>query len=205
MNGRCKRRSWRDTNSSCNGERETGLVISSISFSVRLDAVSLSPLQEEFVSLHERLSHLPFTVMFHLVKLVFLPNTFQKLNNKAPPGVSCLFGTAHRNPWRFKKKNDGHTYTLRVDDISGPVDTVGVDQLISAQPGLVSQDKGILTSTRIWSATVFIDYVTGYFCVALIIDQSGESTLQAKHYYNHLAATRNEKFNHYHSDNGRFA
>ena len=63
--------------------------------------VSLSPLREEFVSLHERLWHLPFTVMFRLVKLGFLPKKFQKINNKAPC-VSCLFGTDHRNPWRFK-------------------------------------------------------------------------------------------------------
>ena len=40
VNRRCQRRSWKNTNSSCNGERETGLVISSISFSVRLDAAS---------------------------------------------------------------------------------------------------------------------------------------------------------------------
>ena len=96
--------------------------------------VSLSPLQEEFVSLHERLCHLPFTVMFRLVNLGFLPKKSQKLNNKAPPCVSCLFGTAHRKPWRFKKTKYGHTYTLRGDDISGPGNTVGVNQLISAHP-----------------------------------------------------------------------
>ena len=35
-------------------------------------------------------------------------------------------------------------------------------------------------------------------------DQSGESTLQSKHDYKHLAATRNVKVKHYHADNGRF-
>ena len=60
--------------------------------------VSLSPLQEEFVSLHERLWHLPFTFMFRLVKLGFLPKRFQNFNNKAPPCVSCIFGTAHKIP-----------------------------------------------------------------------------------------------------------
>ena len=38
VNGRCQRHSWRDKNSSWNGERETGLVISPIYFSVRLYA-----------------------------------------------------------------------------------------------------------------------------------------------------------------------
>ena len=134
-----------------------------------------------------------------------MPKKFKNLNNKAPPCVSCLFGTAHRKPWRFRKKKYGHTSTLRGDDISGPGNTVGVDQLISAQPVLVPQEKGILTRARIWAATVFIDYVTGYAHVALMTDQSGESTLQAKHDYEHLAATRNVKVKHYHADSGRFA
>ena len=38
--------------------------------------VSLSPLQEEFVSLYKRLWRLPFTVTFRLVKLGFLPRKF---------------------------------------------------------------------------------------------------------------------------------
>ena len=139
--------------------------------------VSLSPLQEEFVSLNERLWHLPFTVMFSLVKLGFLSKKLQKLNNKAPPCVYCIFGKACRKPWRFKKTKDVHTSTLRGDDISGPGDTVGVDQLISAQPGLVIQEKGILTRARIWAAPVFIEYVPGYVHAALMTDQSGEYTL----------------------------
>ena len=142
--------------------------------------------------------------MFRLVKLGVLPKKFHQLNNKAPTCVSCLFGTAHRKPWRFKKTKYGHTSTLRGDDISGPGDTVGVDQLISAQPGLVPQEKGILACARIWAATVFIDYVTGYVHVALMTDQYGEYTLQAKHDYKHLSATQNVKVKHYHADNGRF-
>ena len=65
--------------------------------------VKLSPLWEEFLALHERLWHLPFSVMFHLVKAGFLPKKFKKPNNKAPLCVSCILGQAHRKPWRFKK------------------------------------------------------------------------------------------------------
>ena len=36
-------------------------------------------------------------------------------------------------------------------------------------------------------------------------DQSGEYTLQAKHDYKHLSATRNVKVKHYHADNGHLA
>ena len=69
--------------------------------------VSLSPLQEEFLALHECLWYLPFSVMFRLGKIGFLPKKFAKLNNKAPPCVSCLFDQAHRKPWRFKTTKDG--------------------------------------------------------------------------------------------------
>ena len=38
--------------------------------------VKLSPLQEEFLALHERLWHLPFSTMFRMVKLGLLPRKF---------------------------------------------------------------------------------------------------------------------------------
>ena len=167
--------------------------------------VNLSPLQEEWVALHERLWHLPFSTMFRLVKMGFLPQKFLKLKGNCPPCVSCLFGQAHRKPWRFKRTNGGQPSTLRGDDISHPGDTVGVDQLISAQPGLVPQQRGIMTRARVWAATVFVDYVTGYTHVSLMNDQSGDATLAAKHEFEHLAATRGVKVKHYNADNGRFA
>ena len=60
--------------------------------------VTLSSIQEELLALHERFWHLPFTVMFRLVKMGFLPTKFWKLTNKAPPCVSCLLDQAHRKP-----------------------------------------------------------------------------------------------------------
>ena len=94
--------------------------------------VNLSPLQEEFLALHERLCHLPFSVMFRLVKAGILPKKFKKLNNKAPPCVSCMLGQAHKKPWRFKKTKHGAASTLKAETIDQPGDTIGVDQLISA-------------------------------------------------------------------------
>ena len=63
---------------------------------------TLSPLQQEFLSLHHRLLHLPFTVMLRLSKYGILPRRFLKLRNNLPPCTSCLFGKAHRRPWRHK-------------------------------------------------------------------------------------------------------
>ena len=62
----------------------------------------LSPLQQEFFSVNYKLNHLPFTIMLQIAKMSILPCRFFKLRNDFPPCVSCLFGKAHRRPWRQK-------------------------------------------------------------------------------------------------------
>ena len=95
--------------------------------------------------------------MFCLAKAGFLPKKFKKLNNKAPLCVFCMLGQAHRKPWRSKKTKYGAPSTYKPELIDQPGDTIGVDQLISAQPGLVPQAKGSHTRARIGAATVFVD------------------------------------------------
>jgi len=82
---------------------------------------------------------------------------------------------------------------------------IAVDQLISAQPGLVPQERGSMTRARIWAATIFVDFATRYVYVALMRDQSGEATLEAKAAFEHHCATRDVRPKHYRGDNGRFA
>ena len=62
----------------------------------------LSPLQQEFLSLHNRLFHLPFAMMLRLCKFGILPKRFLKLRNNLPPCASCMFGQAHRRPWKHE-------------------------------------------------------------------------------------------------------
>ena len=118
-------------------KRQAATELDANDFDKLSNPVQLSPMQEEFLALHERLWHLPFSVMFRMVKLGFLPKKFKKLGNKAPPCVSCLFGQAHKRPWRYKRTKNGKASTLRGEKPTEPGQTVGVDQLISAQPGLV--------------------------------------------------------------------
>ena len=77
--------------------------------------------------------------------------------------------------------------------------------MISAQPGLIPQEKGNLTRARIWACTVFVDYYTGYVFVAMMRDLTAESTLAAKKEFEHRCAVRGVKVEHYYADNGRFA
>jgi hypothetical protein len=165
----------------------------------------LSPLQQDFLNVHHRLFHLPFAIMFKLAKIGILPKNYLSLQDKPPPCVSCLFGTAHRKPWRSKKAKDREQATLRGAKITKPGQVVSVDQIVSAQPGLLPQEKGQLTRSRIWGCTVFVDHFTNYVSIALMRDLSAEATLEAKRDFEHKCAIRGVKVQQYHADNGRFA
>ena len=136
----------------------------------------LSSLEQEFLDLHHRLFHLPYSVMFRLAEAGFLPKRFLRLKSRPPPCASCLFGSQHRTKWRSKTSKHGSVSSLRKEDLKRPGQCVGVDQMISAQPGLVPQEKGHMTRARIWACTIFIDYFTGFTYVALMRDLTVEST-----------------------------
>ena len=89
--------------------------------------------------------------------------------------------------------------------INKPGQTVGTDQIVSAQPGFFPQEKGQLTRARIWGATIFVDYATKWVKVVLMKQATGDETLEAKHAFEHDCATRGVNLRHYHADNGRFA
>ena len=61
-----------------------------------------------------------------------------------------------------------------------PGDGVSVDQIVSAQPGLIPQMSGFLTNQRLWGATTFFDHVSDYVYVHLMRDLSLTKTLLAK-------------------------
>ena len=166
---------------------------------------ALSPEQQELMSYHQRLGHLPFSLLHRLAQLGLIPRRLVKLKDHAPHCASCSFGQAHRRPWRSKRTKDGKTSKIRKDSdtTSGP--SVSIDQLISAQPGLVPQVSGRLTSARIWAATIFLDHCSRHVHVHLMRDQTQESTLEAKAGYERHANTYGITVDSYRADNGRFA
>ena len=117
---------------------------------------NLSPLQQEFMSWHHRLYHLPYRILFWLASLSFLPKRLLECRNKPPLCVAYQFGQAHRRPWQTKGKKSG---SIQIPEQTKPVDGVSVDQIVSAQPGLIPQMSGFLTNKRLWGATTFVDNV----------------------------------------------
>ena len=143
--------------------------------------------------------------MLGLAKMSIRPRRFLKLRNDFPPCVSCLFGQTHRRYWRHKSPAKSSGGVLRSSDINKPGQRAGTNHIVSAQPGLVPQEKCSMSRARIWGATVFVDDATRWAKVHLMQDTSGDSTLEANEAFERDCMTQNVVPKHYHADNGRFA
>ena len=109
----------------------------------------LSHEQQELISYHERLYHLPFTVLMRMANIGLIPRRLQKMRNNIPLCPSCNCWEAHCRPWRFKRTKDGILRGIRKATDTKPGSTVFIDQLISAQPGLIPRTSGNLTRAQI--------------------------------------------------------
>jgi hypothetical protein len=87
-------------------------------------------------------------------------------------------------------------------DQTKPGDGVSVDQIISAQPGLIPPIVGFLTSKRIWGCTMFVDHVSNYIYVHLMKDFTINEILLAKLALEKLRAKADCSVKHYKADNG---
>ena len=67
----------------------------------------LSPEQQEMMDYHVRLGHLPFFILHRLAQIGIIPRRLTRVKDHPPRCASCLFGHAHRHPWRSKKTKYG--------------------------------------------------------------------------------------------------
>jgi hypothetical protein len=82
---------------------------------------------------------------------------------------------------------------------------VSMDQMVSAQPGLIPQMAGFLANVHIWGATIFVDHFSDYVFVALMRDLTLYETLLAKFSFERHANEGGVSIIFYRADNGRFA
>ena len=163
---------------------------------------TLSPAQQELLSWHHRLYHLKFKRIFTLARLGFLPKTLLECESTVPLCIECQFGQAHRRPWTSKGKK---YRPIQKKSETKPGDGVSVDQIVSAQPGLIPQMSGFLTHERIWGATTFVDHVSDYVYVHLMKTFTIEETLSAKKAFEKIVGMSGNDVKSYRADNGRFA
>jgi hypothetical protein len=80
-----------------------------------------------------------------------------------------------------------------------------MDDLVSAQPGLIPQISGRLTSMRITGETVIVDHYLDHVYVYLMQNLSLKETILAKHSYKQFLVAIGVTAKAYHADNECFA
>ena len=144
-------------------EAETGISLEEAQALTR--PLTILHLKQELMSWHYQLYHLPYRTLSRLSIIGFLPKRLLECRNKTQICVTCQFGQAHRRPWRVKVNKNG---SIRTPEQINPGDGVSVDQIVSAQPGLIPQMYSFLTNKRLWDATTFVDHVNDYVYVHLV-------------------------------------
>ncbi len=167
-----------------------------------LSPQSLSPLQEEMMSHHCRVHHTPFPKLITMAENGEIPKRLAALKGRCPICVACLFGQAHKRPWQSKSKQK-HPICKPTDDAPGK--KASLDQMVSAQPGLIPQMSGCLTNLRVMAARIFVDHFLDHVYVYLMKDLTLSETLLAKHAYERFLASLGVESKAYHADNGCFA
>jgi hypothetical protein len=167
-----------------------------------LKQITISPLQEEMLSYHYRLHHEPFPKLIVLAQQGIIPKRLASLKGRCPICIPCLFGKAHKRPWRSKSKLL-HPIRRKSDDHPGA--QASMDHLVSAQPGLIPQITGNLTGQRINGATVIVDHFSDHVYVYLMRNLTLDETILAKHAYERFLSSIGVIAKAYHADNGRFA
>ncbi len=106
-----------------------------------------------------------------------IPCRLATLKGRCPICLPCLFGMAHKCPWRSKSKQI-HSIHKKSDDHPGA--RASMDHLVSVQPGLIPQISGQLTSMRITGGTVIVDHYLDHVYVYLMQNLLLEETIFGK-------------------------
>ena len=153
--------------------------------------------QAALMRLHEQLGHCSFAQLKQMAEQGIIP---RKLAKVPPPKCpSCLYGKAHRKPWRT------HKIDPKIKPTTIPWAVVSIDQLESPVPGFVPIAKGQPTVRRYRGASVFVNHASDFTYVHIHQHLTTDETIDAKHAFERLAEQHGVGILHYHCDNGRFA
>ena len=132
-----------------------------------------------------------------MVEQGIIPRKFTKV--PPPKCPSCLYGKAHRKPWRMHKIDP----KIKLSTIPGAV--ASIDQLESPVPGFVPIAKGQPTIQKYCGASVFVDHASDFTYIHMHYHLTTEEMIDAKHAFERLAEQHGVRILHYHCNNGRFA
>ena len=157
--------------------------------------------QQELLAIHEKANHsISMRDIQALAAAGHLPKKLSLCSR--PVCSSCLFGKAHRRPWRHKSKVKHirkHPKTMK------PGDCVSVDTFCSTVGGLIPQVTGFLTNEKFQAGTVFVDHASDFVFTHFQVDQTTDSAIEAKEAFERRMAQMGVVVRNYHADNGIFA
>jgi hypothetical protein len=165
-----------------------------------LKPVTLSPLQEEMLSFHYRLQHEPFPNLIALAEKGKIPKRLASLKGRCPICIPCLFGKAHKRPWRSKSKQS-HPIRKKSDP-SRSTSFHGSCGLSSTRTKTSITEN--LTGQRINGAFVIVDHYSYHVYAYLMRNLTLDETLLAKHAYERFLPSLGVTAKAYHADNGWF-
>lgn len=151
-----------------------------------------------FMKHHERLNHQPLSVMHALAEEGKLPKSILDIKSN-PPCQSCLFGKAHRKPWRTRSDPGSIKKSCK------PGNHASVDQTVMSSPGLTPQTAGKPTVKRYVGSQLVVDYDTNLTHVTHLEDFTTTTTIRTKDLYDNFAASCGNEVKLYRADNGRFS
>ena len=93
---------------------------------------------------------------------------------------------------------------IRKKSDNEPGKLVSVDQIVSAQPGLIPQMGGFVSNLCLMGATIFIDHYSDHVYCYLMRNLTFEETLLAKDAYERFLKSNGVSAQAYHAGNGRF-
>jgi hypothetical protein len=157
--------------------------------------------QAELMRWHYCLGHEPFARLKSLAENGEIPKRLACI--RPPRCAGCLYGAMTNVPWHRKGQCDS---THPVFPATKPGECVSVDRMQSTEPGFYGQSKGILTKTRYWNATIFVDHYSRLKFVYLMTSNlTGKETVDTKRAFERFAVEHGVRIAHYHCDNRRFA
>ena len=142
-----------------------------------LNPTPLDPLAQLWLSYHSGVcKHASKQQMLRMAEFNLIPKELLYFKNKpAPLCVSCEFSRA-----RKRSSHSSRTGPLRKPSQNFPGAAVSMDQLVSAQPGLVPQVGGHLTRDRIWAVNIAVDHYSDFHKAVLMRGTTELETLDAK-------------------------
>ena len=143
---------------------------------------SVTQEQTKLLEIHDKTNH---CVPIKEIQVMATMGIFDsKLAFFQPPVcTSCMFGCAHKKPWRVKGKEK---HVIRSESETDAGDKTSLEDLTSSTPGIIPQMSGFLTSDCFWAATVFVDHETSHLYTHLQRGQTLIKSIEAKAAYKRM-------------------